>query len=93
MKIKTKWTIGEYDPRVIFDEDGLEVACVHRHYDEAIPMARLMAAAPELLEMCQDILVYLNDRLEHGEPMAFSQIESALRENLADAIARAEGIE
>lgn len=62
--------------------------------DEARANARLIAAAPELLELCQTVLLRLD--VEHAERIAKGEtnphfICAALRDDLRAAIAKATG--
>ena len=79
MTARTTWTIehqhiGEdlndtgdslyYGRYYIYDEDDQEVASVHGNTDaEAEPRARLIAAAPEMVEALRAIDIGLNDHI------------------------------
>lgn len=80
----TPWTVGCYDPRYVFDRHGEEVAFVHNRYELAVPQARLIAAAPELLAACRLALKVIEQ-----SGMITRELLDADRE-LRDAIAKAE---
>ena len=58
-KLLAPWQVGCYDPRYVFDRHGEEVAHVHNNYELAVPQARVMAAAPDLLDACKGLLAFM----------------------------------
>ena len=78
-----KGDYGDFDgnSRVILGDDR-RLAVVHVSDDETDANARLIAAAPDLLEACKDAL----DALYHAEDTM-----EPLRESLRAAISKAEG--
>ena len=84
-----RWRVGTHDPRVVFDAHGNEVVTVHGHFDDAVPRARLIAAAPGLLVVCEDIKKYL-DFVSSGQP-THGTVERELYYRLQAAISDAKG--
>ena len=61
----TPWTLGTHDPRVVYSTHGDEVVTVHGHYDDAVPVAHLIAAAPDLLAALEKLVAAVIH--DHGE--------------------------
>lgn len=76
---KKPWTQGQYDPRFIFDRDGDEVVTVHRHYSEAVHLARLLAMAPDMLEVLEMVRDADDDNGKRLPSLARAKIDAIIR--------------
>jgi len=90
------WHIGKrYPAGAIYDEKGAEVCAFSDllHPAEVAANARLIAAAPELLELCQAMFLWLQAEEKKGYPkdsVAAYFVPSILKSARA-ALAKAEG--
>lgn len=62
------WKISQHNDEMIYDETGLVAICgtTYRTKDEVRDNAQLIAAAPELLEMLEDLDAILSTALHNG---------------------------
>jgi hypothetical protein len=80
-KLRAPWKVGPYDPRYVFDKNGEEIAFVPNHFDNAVPQARLIAAAPDLLEACQAVETAITtERIYEAQEMVSAAIAKATGE-------------
>lgn len=89
--IRAPWTLGTHDPRVVYNVHGNEVVTVHGHHDDTVSVARLIAAAPDLLAACEAARQWLGPMAKSTEWSDYYSTLIALQLKLDAAIAAAKG--
>ena len=82
------WKTGPYDPRYVFNRKGDEVATVHFNYQMAIPIARLISAAPELLEALEMVRDADNDNGRKMPTPARAKVDAAIAKATGNSVTR-----